>query len=257
MAVANSLAGVKIGGARQIECTVNGLGERAGNCAMEEVVAAIKTRRDYFGLDVGGWTPSDHAGFASGLKPRALWFSPTRLWWGQRLCSRLRHSPGRRAESARHLRNHARRRRGAGPPTRSCWANCLVATPSSNAWKSWASIWNRKPKSTPHLPSSRNWLIARAKSSTRHHCLVGDESVTSESRSTTAWWPLSQRSETGERPQAEIVFAAGGRRAPSAAEGNGPVDATVQGHRGCREKWRRNRPLLRECHHLGKHRISR
>ena len=38
MAVANSLAGVKIGGARQIECTINGLGERAGNCALEEVV---------------------------------------------------------------------------------------------------------------------------------------------------------------------------------------------------------------------------
>ncbi len=53
MAVANSLAGVMIGGARQVECTINGLGERAGNCAMEEVVMAIKTRRDYFGLDVG------------------------------------------------------------------------------------------------------------------------------------------------------------------------------------------------------------
>ena len=53
MAVANSLAGVKIGGARQIECTINGLGERAGNCSLEEVVMAIKTRRDYFGLDLG------------------------------------------------------------------------------------------------------------------------------------------------------------------------------------------------------------
>ena len=53
MAVANSLAGVKIGGARQIECTINGLGERAGNCSLEEVVMAIKTRRDYFGLEVG------------------------------------------------------------------------------------------------------------------------------------------------------------------------------------------------------------
>ena len=52
MAVANSLAGVKIGGARQVECTINGLGERAGNCALEEVVMAVKTRRDYFGLDV-------------------------------------------------------------------------------------------------------------------------------------------------------------------------------------------------------------
>ena len=53
MAVANSLAGVKIGGARQIECTINGLGERAGNCSLEEVVMAVKTRRDYFGIDVG------------------------------------------------------------------------------------------------------------------------------------------------------------------------------------------------------------
>ncbi len=53
MAVANSLAGVKIGGARQVECTVNGLGERAGNCSLEEVVMAVKTRRDYFGLEVG------------------------------------------------------------------------------------------------------------------------------------------------------------------------------------------------------------
>jgi 2-isopropylmalate synthase len=45
MAVANSLAGVRAG-ARQIECTVNGLGERAGNAALEEVVMAIKTRGD-------------------------------------------------------------------------------------------------------------------------------------------------------------------------------------------------------------------
>ena len=45
MAVANSLAGVKIGGARQVECTINGLGERAGNCSLEEVVMAVKTRQ--------------------------------------------------------------------------------------------------------------------------------------------------------------------------------------------------------------------
>ncbi|MFM6995966.1 MAG: 2-isopropylmalate synthase, partial [Limnohabitans sp.] len=52
MAVANSLAGVKIGGARQVECTINGLGERAGNCSLEEIVMAVKTRKDYFGLQV-------------------------------------------------------------------------------------------------------------------------------------------------------------------------------------------------------------
>jgi 2-isopropylmalate synthase len=47
MAVANSLAGVR-NGARQIECTINGLGERAGNAALEEVVMAIRTRADFF-----------------------------------------------------------------------------------------------------------------------------------------------------------------------------------------------------------------
>jgi 2-isopropylmalate synthase len=50
MAVANSLAAVRIGGARQIECTMNGLGERAGNTSLEEVVMALRTRKDYFGL---------------------------------------------------------------------------------------------------------------------------------------------------------------------------------------------------------------
>ena len=45
LAVANSLAGVE-GGARQIECTINGLGERAGNAALEEIVMAIRTRGD-------------------------------------------------------------------------------------------------------------------------------------------------------------------------------------------------------------------
>ena len=47
MAVANSLAGVR-NGARQVECTVNGLGERAGNAALEEIVMAIHTRADFF-----------------------------------------------------------------------------------------------------------------------------------------------------------------------------------------------------------------
>lgn len=48
LAVANSLAAVRAG-ARQVECTVNGIGERAGNAALEEIVMAIKTRGDFFG----------------------------------------------------------------------------------------------------------------------------------------------------------------------------------------------------------------
>jgi 2-isopropylmalate synthase len=52
LAVANSLAGVEAG-ARQVECTINGLGERAGNAALEEIVMALRTRRDYYGLETG------------------------------------------------------------------------------------------------------------------------------------------------------------------------------------------------------------
>ncbi len=50
MAVVNTLSALK-NGARQAECTLNGLGERAGNASLEEVVMALRTRRDYFGLE--------------------------------------------------------------------------------------------------------------------------------------------------------------------------------------------------------------
>jgi 2-isopropylmalate synthase len=52
LAVANSLAGV-MAGARQIECTINGIGERAGNAALEEIVMALKTRQDVFHVQHG------------------------------------------------------------------------------------------------------------------------------------------------------------------------------------------------------------
>jgi 2-isopropylmalate synthase len=52
MAVANSLAAVRAG-ARQIECTINGIGERAGNCSLEEIAMALKTRESFFGVHTG------------------------------------------------------------------------------------------------------------------------------------------------------------------------------------------------------------
>jgi 2-isopropylmalate synthase len=52
LAVAGSIAGVQAG-ARQIECTINGIGERAGNCSLEEVVMIMKTRQDRLGLETG------------------------------------------------------------------------------------------------------------------------------------------------------------------------------------------------------------
>jgi 2-isopropylmalate synthase len=52
LAVANSLGAIE-GGARQVECTINGIGERAGNCSLEEVVMALRTRSDRWGLRTG------------------------------------------------------------------------------------------------------------------------------------------------------------------------------------------------------------
>ena len=52
MAVANSLAAVEAG-AGQVECTINGLGERAGNCSLEEIVMALRIRNDYYHADTG------------------------------------------------------------------------------------------------------------------------------------------------------------------------------------------------------------
>jgi 2-isopropylmalate synthase len=51
LAVANSLIAIQ-NGARQVECTINGIGERAGNASLEEIVMALQTRRDFFGLDM-------------------------------------------------------------------------------------------------------------------------------------------------------------------------------------------------------------
>jgi 2-isopropylmalate synthase len=52
LAVANSLAGIQAG-AQQVECTMNGIGERAGNASLEEIVMALHVRADYFGVDTG------------------------------------------------------------------------------------------------------------------------------------------------------------------------------------------------------------
>src|SRR5713226_1761693 len=68
LAVANSLAALKEG-ARQVECTINGIGERAGNCALEEIVMAVRTRNEYYELDVG--------------------VNTTRLWPTRRLVARV------------------------------------------------------------------------------------------------------------------------------------------------------------------------
>ncbi len=106
MAVANSLAGVE-GGARQIECTINGIGERAGNAALEEIAAALATRRDKFPYSNG-----IAAQAALPHQPPARRVDQLRLLAqqggrrSQRLRARIRHPPARHAGQPPHLRDH-------------------------------------------------------------------------------------------------------------------------------------------------------
>jgi 2-isopropylmalate synthase len=73
LAVANSVAGIQAG-ARQIECTINGIGERAGNCSLEEVVMIIKTRQDRLPYQTGIVT--EHLYPASQLLAQLITFGP-------------------------------------------------------------------------------------------------------------------------------------------------------------------------------------
>jgi 2-isopropylmalate synthase len=73
LAVANSIAAVQAG-ARQIECTINGIGERAGNCSLEEVVMAMKTRNDRFPFHTGIHT--EHLYSASQMLSSIITFGP-------------------------------------------------------------------------------------------------------------------------------------------------------------------------------------
>jgi len=74
LAVANSLAAVEAG-ARQVECTINGIGERAGNASLEELVMALRVRRETIGLDTGVrsellWPTSAHLSTVTGVWPQ-------------------------------------------------------------------------------------------------------------------------------------------------------------------------------------------
>ena len=136
MATALAMAGVK-NGATQIECTINGLGERAGNTAMEEVVMAIKMHGD----ELDAHTDINTRELPEGQPSRVVHHGHERAGQqGHRRCERVRalvgHPPGRRAEEARHLRDHRPRRRGRRlEPDRAHGAQrtCGLEAPSGRA----------------------------------------------------------------------------------------------------------------------------
>ncbi len=167
MAVANSLAGIKIGGARQVECTINGLGERAGNCSLEEVVMAVRTRRDYFGLDMRVDTTQIVPASRMVSQTTGFLVQPNKAVVG---ANAFAHASGIHQDGVLKARDtyEIMRAEDVGwPPTRLCWANSRGATLSNNACMSWALSWSQSQKLTLHLPSSRSWPTARPTYSTR------------------------------------------------------------------------------------------
>jgi len=227
MAVANSLAGVMIGGARQVECTINGLGERAGNTALEEIVMAVRTRRPYFNLDCAIDTTqivptsklvSQITGFA---------VQPNKAVVG---ANAFAHASGIHQDGILKARDtyEIMRAEDVG------WtANKIVLGKLSgrNAFKQRLEELGIELESEAEV----NAAFARFKELADRKSEIFDEDImalvsdeqSSHDQEFYQFVSLSQHSETGEKPSANITFSMGGKEVRSEGQGNGPVDAIV------------------------------
>ncbi len=228
LAVANSLAGVKIGGARQIECTINGLGERAGNCSLEEVVMALLTRRDYFGLQVGIDTTQIVPASRMVSQTTGFVVQPNKAVVG---ANAFAHASGIHQDGVLKARDtyEIMRAEDVG------WAaNKIVLGKLSgrNAFKQRLQEIGITLDSEAEINAAfaRFKDLADRKSEVFDEdiiALVSDESVTSE-REHYRLLALSQHSEMGERPHAAVAFAIGDEEVRTESDGNGPVDASLK-----------------------------
>jgi 2-isopropylmalate synthase len=226
MGVANSLAGVKIGGARQIECTINGLGERAGNTSLEEVVMAIKTRKDYFDLAVGIDTTQIVPASKMVSQITGFVVQPNKAVVG---ANAFAHASGIHQDGVLKARDtyEIMRAEDVG------WAaNKIVLGKLSgrNAFKQRLQELGIELDSEAEL----NEAFSRFKALADQKAEIFDEDITAivgnnaeEAGDHYRFISLSQRSETGERPFSRVTFKSGGEELVSEAEGNGPVDATL------------------------------
>lgn len=231
MAVANSLAAVKLGGARQVECTINGLGERAGNTSLEEVVMAVKTRRDYFDLDVGVDTTQIVP--ASKLVSQITGFvvQPNKAVVG---ANAFAHASGIHQDGVLKARDtyEIMRAEDVG------WtANKIVLGKLSgrNAFKQRLQELGIELESESEV----NAAFTRFKELADQKSEIFDEDimaiVSDEAHDVNEHFrfiSLSQHSETGERPHARVVFNMDGHELTGEGEGNGPVDATLHAIEG-------------------------
>ncbi len=228
MAVANSLAGVMIGGARQVECTINGLGERAGNTSLEEVVMAVKTRRDHFKLRVDIDTTQIVPASRMVSQTTGFVVQPNKAVVG---ANAFAHASGIHQDGVLKARDtyEIMRAEDVG------WsANKIVLGKLSgrNAFKQRLQELGVSLESEADVNAAfaRFKDLADRKSDIFDEdiiALVGDASVTPE-REQYRLLALSQRSETGERPFAKVAFADGDLELHTESHGNGPVDACLK-----------------------------
>ncbi len=228
MAVANSLAGVKLGGARQVECTINGLGERAGNCSLEEIVMAVKTRKDYFGLDLNIDATQILAASRMVSQTTGFVVQPNKAVVG---ANAFAHASGIHQDGVLKARDtyEIMRAEDVG------WsANKIVLGKLSgrNAFKQRLQELGVGFDSEAAINNAfmRFKELADRKSEIFDEdilALVSDEGVMAEGERY-GFVSLAQHSETGERPQASVVFTADGVELRGESDGNGPVDASLK-----------------------------
>ena len=227
LAVANSLAAVT-NGARQVECTINGLGERAGNAALEEIVMAVKTRADFFHIDTNINTREIVP--ASRLVSSITGFpvQPNKAIVG---ANAFAHESGIHQDGVIKFREtyEIMKAEDVG------WnANRMVLGKHSgrNAFRSRLEELGIDLKSEQAL----NDAFQRFKdlADKKHEifdediqALVSDTQKAAENEQF-ALVSLAVCSQTGEIPNASIVLTIGGEEQRSSSEGAGPVDATFK-----------------------------
>lgn len=224
LAVANSLAALK-GGARQVECTVNGLGERAGNASVEEIVMALKVRHDLFGLETGIDTTQIVPSSKLVSTITGYPVQPNKAIVGANAFS---HESGIHQDGVlKHRETYEiMSAESVG------WATnrlSLGKLSGRNAFKTKLADLGIELESEEAL----NAAFARFKELADKkreifdedlHALVSDEMGSMNAES---YKFISQKisTETGEEPRADIVFSIKGEEKRASATGSGPVDA--------------------------------
>ncbi len=227
LAVANSLAAVRAG-ARQVECTINGLGERAGNASLEEIVMAVRTRADIFPVETGVDTTQIVP--ASKLVSQITGYpvQPNKAIVG---ANAFAHESGIHQDGVlKHRETYEiMRAEDVG------WgANKLVLGKLSgrNAFKQRLQELGVEMDSEADV----NAAFLRFKELADRKAEIFDEDilalVSDESGSNVGerfgFVSLAQHSETGERPHARVVFTVEGKEVTGESDGNGPVDASLK-----------------------------